>query len=101
MPDPASDTRQPARAAKERVPNLVLRRVRHEMCLSQAEFAEELARVAREMGLNLATDEKRIGRWERGEVRWPQPAYRRALKKLTGRPAQELGFIPPYDLAGG
>ncbi len=42
-------------------------------------------------------DEKRVGRWERGEVRWPQPAYRRVLKALTGRPAQELGFVPPYE----
>ncbi|KWX04753.1 hypothetical protein TH66_06065 [Carbonactinospora thermoautotrophica] len=83
--------------AAARTPNLVLRSIRHQMCLSQAEFAEEIVRVAREMGLSLACDEKRVGRWERGEVRWPQPAYRRVLKALTGRPAQELGFVPPYE----
>jgi tetratricopeptide (TPR) repeat protein len=42
----------------------------------------------------LACDEERIRRWESGEVRWPSPPYRRALKELTGLDPAQLGFIP-------
>jgi hypothetical protein len=42
----------------------------------------------------LACDEERIRRWESGEVRWPSPPYRRALKELTGLDPAQLGFVP-------
>jgi hypothetical protein len=46
----------------------------------------------------LACDEERIRRWESGEVRWPSPPYRRALKELTGLEPAQLGFTPrPRD----
>ncbi|MCX9192666.1 hypothetical protein C3Y87_14835 [Carbonactinospora thermoautotrophica] len=54
-------------------PNHTLRRLRQQRNLSQAELAEEIRDTAQRMGLHLACDEKRIGRWERGEVRWPSP----------------------------
>ncbi|WP_267593563.1 tetratricopeptide repeat protein [Carbonactinospora thermoautotrophica] len=76
----------------DRQPNTALRAVRIARNESQREFAEAVMTKAREMGLNLACDEKRVGRWERGEVSWPTPAYRRVLKALTGKDAAELGF---------
>jgi hypothetical protein len=48
----------------------------------------------------LACDEERIRRWESGEVRWPSPPYRRALKDLTGLEPAQLGFTPA-TAAGG
>jgi hypothetical protein len=42
----------------------------------------------------LACDDERIRRWESGEVRWPSPAYRRALKEVTGLEPGQLGFVP-------
>jgi tetratricopeptide (TPR) repeat protein len=42
----------------------------------------------------LTCDEERIRRWESGEVRWPSPPDRRALKELTGLEPAQLGFIP-------
>jgi hypothetical protein len=41
-------------------------------------------------------DEKRIAKWESGEVLWPRPEYRRALQELTGRDVESLGFLPPH-----
>ncbi|WP_067070753.1 tetratricopeptide repeat protein [Carbonactinospora thermoautotrophica] len=83
----------------DRQPNTALRAVRIARNESQREFAEAVMAKAREMGLNLACDEKRVGRWERGEVSWPTPAYRRVLKALTGKDAAELGFRyqPPQE----
>ncbi|KWW99159.1 hypothetical protein LI90_793 [Carbonactinospora thermoautotrophica] len=80
-------------------PNHTLRRLRQQRNLSQAELAEEIRDTAQRMGLHLACDEKRIGRWERGEVRWPSPVYRRVLRAVFGvRDVAELGFRPPSGL---
>ncbi|MCX9190164.1 hypothetical protein C3Y87_01790 [Carbonactinospora thermoautotrophica] len=83
----------------DRQPNSKLRAVRIARNESQREFTEAVMAKAREMGLNLACDEKRVGRWERGEVSWPTPAYRRVLKALTGKDAAELGlrYQPPQE----
>src|SRR6185312_9605667 len=35
---------------------------------------------------------KSASRWESGEVRWPSPPYRRALKELTALEPAQLGF---------
>jgi hypothetical protein len=40
-------------------------------------------------------DEKRIAKWESGEVLWPCPEYR-ALQELTGREVESLGFLPSH-----
>ncbi len=82
-------------------PNLLLRQYRRSRHWSQQEFADAIRATAVRMGLNLACDEKRVGRWERGEVRWPQSPYRRVLQELTGKEPHELGFEPPQpDLDG-
>jgi tetratricopeptide (TPR) repeat protein len=54
--------------------------------------------TGREARLNC--DEKRVARWETGEVSWPHSPYRRALGELTGRTTEELGFIPAHRTNG-
>lgn len=77
------------------VPNPVLRARRDALNLTQAELAERLQATARTMGLKLACDEKRVGRWERGEVARPSPAYRRVLCTFFGvSSVAALGFGP-------
>jgi hypothetical protein len=49
--------------------------------------------VTRNASDDLVCDEERVRRWESGEVRWPSPPYRRALKELTGLGPDQLGFI--------
>ncbi len=88
----------PGEVANDGRPNHTLRRLRERRNLSQAELAEEIRATARGMGLNLACDEKRVSRWERGEVRWPSPAYRRVLCAVFEvASAAELGFRPPQS----
>lgn len=38
-------------------------------------------------------NQKRLARWETGEVLWPHAIDRRALHDLTGCDAEDLGFI--------
>ncbi|MCX9190637.1 hypothetical protein C3Y87_04260 [Carbonactinospora thermoautotrophica] len=87
------------KAGKEHTPNHKLRALRIQRNWSQQEFAEAIRAKAASMGLNLAADEKRVGRWERGEVRWPSPAYRRVLTELLGVSVEELGFRVPGQLS--
>ncbi len=83
---------------KPRTPNLVLRGIREERRQTRAEFAESLARKCYEIGENLVPSERYIARLEDGEIRFPNPVYRRALVELCGRPIHELGFSrPPAD----
>ena len=81
-------------------PNRKLVNARHRLNLSQAELAARIRTTGQDMGLNLACDEKRIGRWERGQVRWPSPAYRRVLCAVfnVGN-VQQLGFVLPAEPA--
>ncbi|MCX9191025.1 hypothetical protein C3Y87_06300 [Carbonactinospora thermoautotrophica] len=83
------------------VPNHQLRALRQQRNWSQQEFAEAIRDQAMAMGLNLACDEKRVGRWERGEVRWPSPAYRRVLQAVLNVPVSEMGFVPPAGDGSG
>jgi hypothetical protein len=62
---------------------------------SRAYMAEALNKTPTGVKRGLACDEERIRRWERGEVLWPHPPYRDALKELTGKSAEALGFVPP------
>ena len=80
-------------------PNLRLRALREARSESRSEFARALRRKAESMGENLACDERRVARWERGEVRWPRGAYRRVLSALLGIPIDQLGFEPPDQVA--
>ena len=78
------------------VANATLRLLRERRNETQQEFAEAIRLQAAALGLNLGCDEKRVSRWERGEVTWPSAAYRRALMALLDCPAEQLGFVPPW-----
>ena len=86
---------EPVRAPR---PNRQLVAARYRLNLTQAELAERIRVKAAELNLNLACDEKRVGRWERGEVRVPSPAYRRVLCAVFGIDnVRELGFVLPIN----
>jgi tetratricopeptide (TPR) repeat protein len=78
----------------ETIPNVQLIAWREATSLTRTELAEALCRTPAAISAGLICDEERIRRWERGEVLWPHPPYRRALHELTGRTAEELGFVP-------
>lgn len=80
----------------QKIPNIALRAWRDASHLTRAEMAEALNRTSTGHDAGLACDEKRLARWETGEVLWPHAVYRRALHELTGRDAKALGFIPPH-----
>jgi tetratricopeptide (TPR) repeat protein len=80
-------------ADRSRVPNLVLRRMREEERQeTRGEFAESMARKAREIGEPVAPSERYVARLEDGDVRYPYPSYRRVLTELCGRSMAQLGF---------
>lgn len=79
-----------------RTPNGVLRGIRErERRQTRTEFAEAMARVARELGEQVYPDAKYVQRLESGAIPWPGPTYRNILTKLCDRPIGELGFIQP------
>jgi hypothetical protein len=79
--------------APRKAPNLVLRRIREqERHETREEFAQALARLAREMGENVFPDAKYVARLETGDIKYPRPIYRRILAELCGRPFGDLGF---------
>jgi transcriptional regulator with XRE-family HTH domain len=88
-----------ANAKRHFVPNLRLRAIREARSESRSEFARALRRQAEAMGENVACDETRVARWERGEVRWPRSAYRRVLTAMLGVPIRQLGFHPPHGVS--
>lgn len=77
------------------IPNVQLTAYREAQDWTRAEMANHLNRTPTAIKNKLACDEERLRRWERGEVRWPHAHYRRALKELTDRSAEDLGFVPP------
>jgi hypothetical protein len=81
-------------------PNIPLRNWRAQNCLSRSEMADRINASPSGVADRLACDEERIRRWESGEVRWPSPPYRRALKELTGLEPAQLGFTPRTTAAG-
>jgi len=89
-------SREGQRRMPGKSPNLVLRRVREqERHETRAEFAEEMARIAREIGEPVYPDAKYVERLESGDIRCPGPGYRRILTQLCQRQASELGFATP------
>jgi len=76
------------------VTNCVLSSTCRGQHMSRAEMADRINASQAGVAERLACDEERIRRWESGEVRWPSPAYRRALKELTGLDPAQLGFVP-------
>lgn len=79
-----------------RVPNTRLIALREQAGLSQQDLADELTKLAASRyGKHPQITRKTIGRWERGEVIWPQPFYRRLLADLFRCAGDELGFRKP------
>ena len=75
------------------IPNITLRNWRAQQHMSRAEMAGRINASQTGIADRLVCDEERIRRWESGEVRWPSPGYRRALKELTGVEPAQLGFV--------
>ncbi len=77
-------------------PNPELIALRENAGLSQQDLADELNDLAqRRFDRAVELTKKTVGRWERGEVSWPQPFYRRLLAEHFGVAADELGFRRP------
>jgi tetratricopeptide (TPR) repeat protein len=76
------------------IPNVQLTAWREAHFPTRADMADALCRTPTALRERLICDEERIRRWERGEVLWPHPPYRKALQELTGRTAENLGFVP-------
>ncbi len=73
--------------------------LREEAGLSQQDLADELNGLAgRKYGKYPNLTKKTVGRWERGEVEWPQPFYRRLLADYFKCAVDELGFRRPRRL---
>jgi transcriptional regulator with XRE-family HTH domain len=82
-----------------RTPNADLTSLREEASLSQQDLADELNSLAgRKYGKYPNITKKTVGRWERGEVEWPQPFYRRLLADYFTCAVDELGFRRPRRL---
>jgi transcriptional regulator with XRE-family HTH domain len=76
-----------------RKPNMVLRWIREqERHETREEFAQSMARVARQAGLPVSPDAKYVERLESGYISYPGPGYRSILAELCGPPFGELGF---------
>jgi hypothetical protein len=79
-----------------RTPNRVLRTIReNERRETREQFAEAMARVARELGHSVYPDAKYVEKLESGSIGNPGPVYRSILTRLCGRSATELGFHVP------
>lgn len=84
------------RGTEIRTPNDALVRLREDAGLSQQDLADEInALAARRFGKQADITKKTVGRWERGEVDWPQPFYRRLLTDYFNVAVDELGFRRP------
>jgi tetratricopeptide (TPR) repeat protein len=80
----------------QKIPNIQLRAWRDSHHLTRVGMAGALNRTDTGRQARLNCDEKRLARWETGEVLWPHAIYQRALQELTGRDAEDLGFLPPH-----
>jgi transcriptional regulator with XRE-family HTH domain len=82
--------------AETRLQNTTLIQFRENAGLSQQDLADELNDLAaKHFRKNPAITRKTISRWERGEVTWPQPFYRRLLAEYFDVVRNELGFRRP------
>ncbi|MDQ4094005.1 MAG: helix-turn-helix domain-containing protein, partial [Actinomycetota bacterium] len=85
--------------SETRTPNVDLVSLREQAGLSQQDLADELNGLAgRKYGKHPNITKKTVGRWERGEVEWPQPFYRRLLADYFTCAVDELGFRRPRRL---
>ncbi|MFI0454009.1 hypothetical protein [Actinomadura sp. 6N118] len=77
------------------IPNVQLISWREANYPTRRDMADALCRTPTAIEKGIVCDEERIRRWERGEVLWPHPPYRKALQELSGRTAEQFGFVPP------
>lgn len=83
-------------SVETRVPNTRLIQLREDAGLSQQDLADDLNGLAAvRYGKHPLVTRKTVGRWERGEVVWPQPFYRRLLTERFLCSMDELGFHRP------
>lgn len=73
-------------------PNRVLRAVRIDMGLSQDDFAAALRRAGDELGEPNKASRRLVERWESGTSTTPRAGYIRALERVTGMTAENLGI---------
>jgi len=71
-------------------PNERLRAVRLAMRMSQAELARAIRAAGNRAGEPNSCTQQQVQRWEAGSE--PRGAYLRALERVTGQPAENLGF---------
>ena len=80
--------------SETRTPNVDLVTLREQAGLSQQDLADELNGLAgRKYGKYPNLTKKTVGRWERGEVEWPQPFYRRLLADYLSAQWTNWGFV--------
>lgn len=97
IPDARAAYREPmGQPAAVRPANTELIALREDAGLSQQDLAEALSVLSDEkFDRQVEITKKTVGRWERGEVEWPQPFYRRLLAEYFGVAVDELGFRRP------
>lgn len=97
IPDALAAYREPmGQPAAVRPTNTELIALREGAGLSQQDLAEALSVLSDEkFDRPVEITKKTVGRWERGEVEWPQPFYRRLLAQYFGVAVEELGFRRP------
>ncbi len=89
-----------AQPAALRTLNADLVALRENAGLSQEDLADALNELAqRRFGRRVEITKKTVGRWERGEVAWPQPFHRRLLGEYFQVVVDELGFRRPRPAA--
>lgn len=76
-----------------KIPNVQLRAWRDSANMTRAEMAAALNQTPAAQQARLICDDKRIAKWESGEVLWPRPEYRRAaaVRAETRRRARSPG----------
>jgi transcriptional regulator with XRE-family HTH domain len=78
-----------------RTANLVLRAWRVTQGWTRQQMADAVNGTAAAQQGQLACSAKLVATWESGETRWPSVGYRDALRQLTGRQPDALGFTAP------
>jgi transcriptional regulator with XRE-family HTH domain len=78
-----------------RTPNAVLRAWRETQGFTRPQMADAVNGTPAAQACHLICTAKLIARWENGEAGWPSAGYRDALRQLTGRQPDALGFTAP------
>jgi transcriptional regulator with XRE-family HTH domain len=78
-----------------RTPNAVLRAWRESQGLTRPQMADAVNGTPAAQERHLICTAKLIAQWENGETGWPSARYRDALRQLTGRQPDALGFTAP------